>query len=112
MRLRAVLAASGIKGWQIQVEELPGRPDFAFHKKKLAVFVDGCFWHGCPNCYRRPKSKKGYWDSKVERNKIRDRKNKRTLNRIGWKALRFWEHEVLESPSLCARKLTQVLKAN
>jgi DNA mismatch endonuclease (patch repair protein) len=70
------------------------RPDFSFPKLKLAVFVDGCFWHGCKMCYRQPKSRKGFWGAKVLRNLERDRFQSRHLKRIGWRVLRIWEHEL------------------
>lgn len=111
-RFRAVLAASGLRGWQMQAHNLPGHPDFAFRRKRVAVFVDGCFWHGCPKCYRRPKSKRNYWDAKVERNKSRDKKNRQDLRKIGWKTLRFWEHQLLKSPDGCLRRLSLALKTN
>src|SRR2546421_5953624 len=72
-RLRAMLVARGIKGWRMQANELPGKPDFIFPEQRLALFVDGCFWHGCPKCYRRPHSHQDYWDGKVVYNKSRDR---------------------------------------
>ena len=71
---------------------LPGRPDFAFPKAKVAVFTDGCFWHGCPRCYTRPKSNRKFWDAKVARNRERDREVSRGLRRKGWRVIRIWEH--------------------
>ncbi|MGH8004995.1 MAG: very short patch repair endonuclease [Limisphaerales bacterium] len=111
-RFRAILAASGLRGWQMQVQSLPGRPDFTFKRKKIAIFVDGCFWHGCPKCYRRPKSKRSYWDAKVERNRLRDQKNRQSLRKMGWVTLRLWEHQVLKSPTSCLQKLSFALNAH
>ena len=70
------------------------RPDFVFPKQRVAVFIDGCFWHGCPHCYRAPKSKRRYWDAKVIRNRERDRYQRTELRRAGWKVLRAWEHQI------------------
>jgi DNA mismatch endonuclease (patch repair protein) len=61
---------------------------------RVVIFVDGCFWHGCPRCYRRPASNTKYWDSKVSKNRQRDRKVRVTLRRCGWRVLRIWEHEL------------------
>jgi DNA mismatch endonuclease, patch repair protein len=67
------------------------RPDFVFQKNKLAIFIDGCFWHGCSKCYRNPKSRKKFWSAKVLRNKERDLFQTKELRRIGWKVIRVWE---------------------
>jgi DNA mismatch endonuclease (patch repair protein) len=93
-RLRAFLARGGFRGWRVQALELPGTPDFAFDYRKLAVFVDGCFWHGCPDCYRRPHSRRIYWDQKVERNTSRDHRVDGELRAAGWSVLRIWEHDL------------------
>jgi len=104
-RLRASLVASGIAGWTMHADALPGKPDFVFPVEKLAVFADGCFWHGCPNCYRRPHSRNDYWDSKVTGNMRRDRRNKILLQRDGWRVVRFWEHEIKSDLAKVIRKI-------
>jgi len=104
-KLRAALVASGIRGWHMHADQLPGKPDFIFPEKKLAVFVDGCFWHGCSKCYRRPNSSQTYWDAKVAGNMARDKSRRAELKKQGWKVLRFWEHEVKESVSSAAVKI-------
>lgn len=91
LALRARLVAAGIRGWRMYGDALPGTPDFVFHKQKLVVFVHGCFWHGCHNCYRRPHSSQTYWDEKVARNRSRDRRVQAQLRRRGWNVLCFWE---------------------
>ncbi len=91
MTLRGHLVRAGIRGWRMYVKRLPGTPDFAFEQQKIAVFVHGCFWHGCPRCYRRPHSSRGYWDGKLARNRARDNYVARKLRRVGWKVLQFWE---------------------
>ena len=70
------------------------RPDFVFRERKLAVFVDGCFWHGCAKCYVRPRQNRKFWDEKFARNTERDRKVNQALKAAGWKVLRIWEHEL------------------
>jgi DNA mismatch endonuclease (patch repair protein) len=67
--------------------------DFVFRKARVAVFVDGCFWHGCPEHGRIPKDPTGYWGVKLRRNSERDRRNDEELAKQGWTVLRFWEHE-------------------
>src|SRR5262245_35438514 len=93
-RLRAAMVSRRLKGWRMYASELPGKPDFVFLKERLAVFVDGCFWHGCPKCYRRPHSNQKYWDGKVTYNIERDRRNRARLKRDGWRVIRIWEHDV------------------
>ncbi len=88
-----ILRQNRISGWRRNLP-LVGKPDFTFKKEKLVLFVDGCFWHGCPRCYRRPHSKRKYWDAKLERNKRRDRMVARFLRRSGWRVVRFWHHEL------------------
>ena len=74
--------------------QLTVRPDFVFRRERLAVFVDGCFWHGCPEHFRRPKSRQKFWDAKFARNQERDRLVTRALRAAGWRVLRLWEHEL------------------
>jgi DNA mismatch endonuclease (patch repair protein) len=73
---------------------VPGKPDIVFTAAKLAVFVDGCFWHGCPEHGTRPKTNRTYWDAKLERNRARDREVTAALEAAGWRVLRFWDHQV------------------
>jgi DNA mismatch endonuclease (patch repair protein) len=94
LALRARLAAAGIRGWRMYASSLPGTPDFVFAANKIAVFVHGCFWHGCPRCYRRPHSSQGYWDEKLAGNRARDLRVMAQLRRRGWKVMRFWECEL------------------
>jgi DNA mismatch endonuclease (patch repair protein) len=70
------------------------RPDFVFRTRKLAVFVDGCFWHGCPIHATQPKQNARFWREKIARNQARDRLVTRTLRARGWRVLRLWEHEL------------------
>ncbi|MGH9473685.1 MAG: very short patch repair endonuclease [Terriglobales bacterium] len=92
-RFAALLRENRITGWRRR-QPLPGRPDFAFPGLKVAVFVDGCFWHGCPRCYRAPHANRGYWAAKVERNRARDGKTCRQLRARGWVVIRVWEHSL------------------
>jgi DNA mismatch endonuclease, patch repair protein len=93
-RLRSALVRAGIRGWTVQPKGFVGSPDFYFHREKLIVFVDGCFWHGCPKCGHIPKTNRGYWKEKVKRNGMRDRRNARKLQSQGFTVMRFWEHQL------------------
>lgn len=108
-RFRARLVRLGIRGWKIRPNGVEGHPDFAFLKKRIAIFIDGCFWHGCPSCYRPPKRNVSYWKAKVELNKKRDRRIKRLLRRSGWKVLRIWECELLDDESPKAHQLLNLV---
>jgi len=103
LRLVQLLRANKITGWR-RNQKLLGKPDFVFRRKRVVVFVDGCFWHGCPRCYRRPLSNLKYWDAKILRNMQRDRTVKKTLQKLGWRVVRIWAHE-LRKPERCIRKL-------
>ena len=83
----------GITGWRRHLP-LPGKPDFTFRKERLTVFVDGCFWHGCPKCYRAPKGNRKLWMAKITRNLERDREVNRELRKSGWRVLRIWQHSL------------------
>jgi DNA mismatch endonuclease (patch repair protein) len=107
LRLIELLRAIGITGWR-RNQKLPGKPDFIFRARHIALFVDGCFWHGCPRCYRRPHSNLAYWDAKIRGNRKRDRKVTKTLKRLGWRVVRIWAHE-LKAPKRCARRLLALL---
>lgn len=93
LRLIQIFRANGITGWR-RGSKLPGRPDFVFPQLKTAVFVDGCFWHGCPKHGTRPKTNAKFWREKIARNRARDRRVNRLLRAKGWTVLRIWEHEL------------------
>jgi DNA mismatch endonuclease (patch repair protein) len=107
MALAKLLRRHGITGWR-RNQIIFGKPDFLFRRNRLALFVDGCFWHGCPRCYRRPKSNRKFWDSKVLRNRRRDRKVCVELRRMGWRVVRIWGHS-LEFPERLAVRLISML---
>jgi DNA mismatch endonuclease (patch repair protein) len=106
--LLRLLRSAEIKGWRRHLP-LIGRPDFAFPKSKVAVFVDGCFWHGCPKCYRRPKSNHKFWDEKRVANVARDKRVTRQLRRQGWKVIRIWQHSLKKSPDACVNRIRRAL---
>lgn len=101
-----ILKDKSITGWRRNYP-LVGSPDFAFPKNRVAVFVDGCFWHGCPKHCRMPSSNRKYWKKKIEENMQRDKRTDRQLRARGWKPMRFWEHD-LKSTTLNSRKLKRL----
>src|SRR5688500_4452191 len=83
-KLQMLLVRTGISGWKLQPVHMLGNPDIIFPKLRLAIFVDGCFWHGCPRCGHIPKSNQDYWIAKLERNIKRDIRQRSKLRREGW----------------------------
>jgi DNA mismatch endonuclease (patch repair protein) len=104
-RLRFALVGAGIHGWKLRPKDITGCPDFYFKKERLVVFVDGCFWHGCSKCGHVPKTNSTFWKTKLERNRMRDRRHTRLLKEQGIVVIRFWEHELRESSMNCVKKL-------
>lgn len=98
-RLRFALVRAGIVGWTLHDRGLPGCPDFVFEQRKLAVFVDGCFWHGCARCGHEPKTNGSFWSTKIALNKSRDRKTTNRLRGLGFVVIRIWEHELVNNTS-------------
>lgn len=93
LRLRAALWRAGLR-YRKHLKIIGVRPDICFTRKRVAVFVDGCFWHGCPRHYVAPNQNGQWWHAKLERNRRRDSKVKHLLEQSGWRVLRFWECEV------------------
>lgn len=98
----AILREAGITGWR-RGSQLPGKPDFVFPKQHVAIFLDGCFWHACPRCFRMPSSNTAYWEKKIGRNKRRDRRVVRELRDRQWHVMRVWEHCLKEPAKVTAR---------
>lgn len=94
--LRSALWRAGIR-YRLQSRTPHGRPDVVFTKAKVAVFIDGCFWHGCPDHYVRPRTRNEFWSSKLLENVERDRRQTLRLEAEGWRVCRFWEHQIFES---------------
>ncbi len=90
LRLIALMREHSITGWRRHAP-LFGKPDFVFRGAKLAVFVDGCFWHACPRHATMPRNNRAFWEAKLTRNAARDREVTRTLRKVGWRVLRVWE---------------------
>ncbi|MFN3657139.1 MAG: very short patch repair endonuclease [Pseudolabrys sp.] len=102
LRLIEIFRTHKITGWRRNAR-LFGRPDFVFPKRRLAVFVDGCFWHACPTHGSIPKTNRAFWVAKLERNRQRDNEVSKQLKRRGWRCLRIWQHELLQSANLVRR---------
>jgi DNA mismatch endonuclease, patch repair protein len=98
-KMEKLLRLRGIRGFKKQWP-IAGKPDFAWLKPKVALFVDGCFWHGCPRCNRPSKSNLKFWTSKIVSNRRRDLRVSRKLRRDGWSVLRVWECRIEEKRSL------------
>jgi len=94
-----VLRKAGIRGYRKHLKVV-GKPDFAWPDRKIALFVDGCFWHGCPRCNRPSKSNLAFWRKKISDNRRRDLRNSRQLRRQGWKVLRVWECTIISVRTL------------
>jgi DNA mismatch endonuclease, patch repair protein len=110
--IRFLLVRAGVRGWQLHPTGIVGSPDFYFAKRRVAVFVDGCFWHGCPKCGHLPKINAAFWSEKIRRNQMRDRNVTIQLARMGVRVLRFWEHEIQNRRARCIRKILAALKAS
>ena len=102
--LRHLLHSRG-KRYRIHNKRIFGIPDISNARKKVAIFVDGCFWHGCSKCYNEPKTNTEFWRRKLTNNQERRRKVRRTLKADGWNVTEIWEHDILERPALVTEKL-------
>lgn len=109
LALRRALYAAGVRGWRCHRRDLPGRPDVAFGRNRLAVFVDGAFWHGRPDRYWQGRSGP-YWDAKIARNQARDRRVDEELTVLGWRVLRLWDDDVDADPDAAARRVIETLE--
>ena len=109
-RLRALLVRRGVRGWVLHAKEVFGNPDFLFPNQRLMVFIDGCYWHGCPKCGHLPKTNSEYWTAKLERNKSRDRRYTRELRREGYQVVRIWECSLKRNPARVIQRLLRALE--
>lgn len=108
-KLRARLVQAGISGWVIGSREIIGKPDFSFKTKRTAIFVDGCFWHGCTRCRNIPHSNRHFWLRKIRANRIRDARVTRILRANGWRVSRLWEHQIKENPEGCLAEIRDLI---
>jgi DNA mismatch endonuclease, patch repair protein len=96
-----------ISGWR-RNQIMLGKPDFVFPKQKIALFVDGCFWHSCPKHSNMPVNNREFWEKKLNGNKKRDKYVTKELKKAGWSVIRIWEHD-FRNPELILRRLSRVL---
>ncbi len=109
LAFRKALWAAGARGYRVKVA-LPGRPDIVFPVHRLAIFVNGCFWHLCPVCNpRRPRGNADFWRNKLEANRARDARVQSQLDALGWEVQVVWEHEIRPDPRPRARQLADQL---
>lgn len=95
-RLFSMLAGMSLKGWKKNASNVTGKPDVIFVDQKVVIFVDGCFWHGCPVCQRKlPQTNREYWERKIARNVELAKSHNQQLRDDGWTVIRIWEHEII-----------------
>jgi DNA mismatch endonuclease (patch repair protein) len=107
LALRRKLWELGVRGWRLHARDLPGRPDLVFRPRRVAVFVDGAFWHGHPDYYRGQSGP--FWDAKIARNRARDRRVDDELGQAGWTVLRVWDFEIERDVEACAQVVQAAL---
>lgn len=110
LRLKGVLARRAISGWTLHNKGIMGTPDLCFPRERLAVFVDGCFWHSCPKCGHVPKTNRAYWRAKICRNRARDARITRKLRRLGFSVVRVWECDLRKRPLACVGRIKRALR--
>lgn len=108
LALIKILRKNHITGWR-RKQDVLGKPDFVFPTHKVALFVDGCFWHMCPRHFNMPKNNRAFWGKKLNGNRDRDRYVTRNLQKMGWRVIRIWEHELSKS-EIVARHIVRVLQ--
>ena len=111
VQFRKYLFNKGLRGYRTQAK-LPGKPDIIFRKQKVAIFIDGCFWHKCPKCFSPPKSNVEFWTKKINGNVQRDKHINKILSKEGYVVLRFWTHEIKEDSAKCFNKVYKSVKKN
>jgi len=93
--VQTALTRARIRGWTKHPRSVPGQPDFYFPRYRLAVFVDGCFWHACATCARRtPRTRVSFWRRKISENRRRDQRVRKKMRAQGFRTIRIWEHEL------------------
>lgn len=101
--LRRALWSRGLRGWRLHPKRVPGRPDLAWIGLRVAVFVDGAFWHGHPDYYWGQSGR--FWDEKIERNRARDKRINAELSEAGWRVVRLWDFELEHAPAECVERV-------
>lgn len=118
LALARLLRMNKISGWRkqqevrirkLEVRSFRVKPDFVFKEVRLALFVDGCFWHGCPKHATKPKNNASFWRRKLAGNKKRDNVVTRTLRKSGWRVVRIWECALQKRPQSCLKRILRKL---
>jgi DNA mismatch endonuclease, patch repair protein len=109
LKLRKLIYSKGVRGYRVH-PNIPGKPDVIFTKYKLAIFVDGCFWHKCPVHFKEPDTRKEFWLEKINQNVERDQIVNLKLKEAGWIVLRIWEHQIRENPDVVVTEIIDKLK--
>ena len=108
--LRKALWAAGIRGYRLHWKKAPGTPDIAFPGRKLAIFVNGCYWHRCPHCKpSMPKTHTAFWEAKFARNTERDARKIAALKATGWHVLTIWECQIKKELGVCVKQVLDEL---
>jgi len=111
--LRKALWHSGLKGYRLHWKKVPGKPDIAFPGKKIAIFVNGCYWHRCPICKPSfPKTHQEFWSNKFKNNIERDKTKINELQNSGWIVIVIWECELKNDIDNCINRIKEALKLN
>jgi len=110
LALAKLLRRCDVTGWRRQ-QKILGKPDFVFRASRLAVFVDGCFWHSCPRHSNMPTNNRMFWKRKLTMNKARDVFVNRELRKQGWRVVRIWEHDLVRNSQRCILRIHNALAA-
>src|SRR2546428_14194967 len=108
LTVRRLLWKNGFR-YRIHDKNIPGMPDISNKGKKIAIFVDGCFWHGCGRCYKEPATNVKFWRNKIKGNNLRRQKVRKNLLFGGWTVMEFWEHEINMDAEAITRKIIHKL---
>jgi len=107
LALMRLFRQNHITGWR-RHQDVFGKPDFLFRRNRLTLFVDGCFWHGCPKHCKIPAGNRAFWKKKFAANKARDLRVNRELRKLGWRVIRIWEHDLAKRGEVCIRRIQRV----
>jgi DNA mismatch endonuclease, patch repair protein len=112
LALRKLLRIAGFPGYRLHWKKAPGRPDIAYPGRKVAIFVNGCFWHRCPHCQPAlPKSHSAFWQRKFDLNSERDARKARELEDGGWRVAVVWECEIRDDPKRVVDRVRRLLSS-
>src|SRR5712691_6435935 len=107
---KMMLVRAGLTGWKVNPRGIVGNPDVYFSISRVAVFLDGCFWHGCPECGHIPRTNSPFWQAKIQRNQERDKQYTDRLEASGIHVVRIWEHELQRKETVCLEKLKVLIQ--